>query len=528
MSQVDSGLLALGKLKFWFAIQERQPILLSHVSDLIPLRWTYFRDNWNFVKQNLINNVDTYSDPDLLHKQIEAMDYLITIEQGNDSSKINPFLNSDTYTSFFAIWDSTPISSIPLTREEEEIVLSKSRDVARYTKTNFVDIRHAFTDARDEIADITGTSDTTYNEVFYRSSIQQLRSAKIVDVEAMANFQSSIAIIDYILANAGFLPTAYIDPFALARQNAQNPDLQIPSYQSGTLVKMNYGESLESLAKRFLGSPDKWLDIAVANGLRPPYIDEVGQALPLTSNGSGSQINLAKLDTFGKPNKDKFYIGQPVFLQSNAEVFVNQRHIISIREVPVSGELILELNGDPTLGIYKTIDNANVRVYQANTINSNFMVMIPNLSAPSSLPSNQVPFFLLSSAEDEKRAGVDFLLNDSTLDLILTPTGDMALSYGLQNAIQNMTLKLSIEQGELFRHPEYGLTNVIGSKITNIDQQKQVLVTSITDMVNSDARYSSLETLNVQADNNAIKISIVVRLAGSGTLLPLNFSVNVG
>lgn len=528
MSQVDNGLLALGKLKFWFAIQEGSAVLLSHVSDLIPLRWTYFRDNWNFVKQSLINNTNVYSDPDLLHKQIEAMDYLITVEQGNSTSKINPFLNSDTYTSFYAIWDSTPISSVPLTREEEEIVLAKSRDVARYTKTDFTAMRHAFIDARDEIADITGTSDSTYNAAFYRSSIQQLRSVKIIDVEAMSNFQNAIETIDYILANGGYLPTAYIDPFALARQNAKNPELQIPSYQSGNLVKMNYGESLESLAKRFLGSPDKWLDIAVANGLRPPYIDEVGQALTLTSNGSGSQINLAKLDGFGKPNKDKFYIGQPVFLQSNAEVFVNQRHIISIREVPVSGELILELNGDPNLNIYKTIDNANVRVYQPNTINSNFMVMIPNLSAPSTLPSNEVPFFLLSSAEDEKRAGVDFLLNDNNMDLILTPTGDMALSYGLQNAMQNMTLKLSIEQGELFRHPSYGLTNVIGSKITNIDQQKQVLVTSITDMVNSDARYSGLETLNVQADNNAIKISLVVRLAGSGTLLPLNFSVNVG
>ena len=528
MSQVDKGLIALGKLNFWFAVQQGTPILLAHVSDLIPLRWAYFRDNWNFVKQNLINNTSSYADPDLLHKQIIAMDYLITVEQGNSSSKINPFLNSNVYTLFYAIWDSTPISSIPLTREEEEIVLSKIRDISRYTKTNFIEIRHAFIDARDEIADITGTSDATYNEVFFRSSIEQLRSVKVVDVEAMVNFQSGIETIDYILANVGFLPTSYVDPFALARQNAQNPDFQIPSYQSGSLVKMNYGESLESLAKRFLGSPDKWLDIAVANGLRPPYIDEVGQALPLTSNGSGSQINLAKLDTFGKSNKDKFYIGQPVFLQSSAEVFVNQRHIVSIREVPISGELILELNGDPNLNIYKTIDNANVRVYQANTINSNFMVMIPNLSSPSTLPSTNIPFFLLSSAEDEKRAGVDFLLNDETLDLVLTPTGDMALSYGLQNAIQNMTLKLSTEQGELFRHPQYGLTNVIGSKIADINQQKQVLVTSITDMVNSDARYSGLETLNVQSDNNAIKISLVVRLAGSGTLLPLNFLVNVG
>ena len=527
MSQIDSAFAALGKLKFWFATQEGTSLVLSHIPEIISLRWTYFKDNWQYIKTQMLDNVDAYIDPNLLKSQIEAMDYLISVQQSSISDKLNPFSDTSTIANFYAIWDTVKISSIPLTRAEEAIIDDKVTQIARLTKTNFIDIRHALTDGRDEVADLTATSDNTYNEVFMRSSVKSLRAIKLSDIEIMYLMQNGIQACDYIIANSGFSPMSYIDPFALARTNAKNPELQIPSYQSGTLIKMSFGESLESLAKKYLGSPDKWIDIAVANGLRPPYIDEVGIALPLTSNGSGTQINVAKLDTNGNPNKDKFYIGQPVFLQSNVEVFVNQRHVISIREVPISGELIIELNGDPNLSLYKVVDSANVRVYQPNTINSNFMIMIPDLNASTSPPSQETPFFLLSSAEDEKRAGVDMAVNDD-YDLIFTPNGDVALSYGLANALQNMTFKLITEQGQLFRHPSYGLVNVAGTKIVDITQQKAIIVTSITNMVQSDSRYSGLNSLDVTSEGSTLRISLTVRLAGSGTLLPLNFTVNVG
>src|SRR5208282_4151749 len=125
-----------------------------------------------------------------------------------------------------------------------------------------------------------------------------------------------------------------VDPFALARANANNPNFDMASYTSGKLVKLAYGESLLSLAYRYLGSPDKWIDIAIANGLKPPYIDEVGESIPFLSNGDGNQFNVPQLDPNGNYNINNFYVNQVVILQSNAQTFPDQRTITNIKQIP--------------------------------------------------------------------------------------------------------------------------------------------------------------------------------------------------
>jgi hypothetical protein len=290
---------------------------------------------------------------------------------------------------------------------------------------------------------------------------------------------------------------------------------------------MHFGDSLQDLASRYLGNADRWIEIAIANGLRPPYIDEIGQAVPLISNGSGSQINIAGLDVDGKPNRDKVYINQVVFLQSNVVKFPDQRTILSIKEVPISGELVIELSGEANLGLYQTVDNAHVRVFKPNTINSNFMVMLPSENPVSNQSTKEVPFFLASKSEDEKRAGVDLLLTADN-DLSFTASGDLQLSYGLSNAMQAIQLKMVSEKGQNPRHPSFGLPAILGARATDPTVIKNALVTGINDMVNADSRFSRVETIDVTVRQGSAIISLVVRLAGSGSLLPLNFAVNIG
>ena len=56
----------------------------------------------------------------------------------------------------------------------------------------------------------------------------------------MFELQESIKAVNFILANSFSLDTSAVDPFALARQNANNPDIDINDYFSGSLVKLNY------------------------------------------------------------------------------------------------------------------------------------------------------------------------------------------------------------------------------------------------------------------------------------------------
>lgn len=530
MATINEAYKSIADVNLWLRSRGGDDLMLADIPSIIPLRWAYFRDSWEFIKPNIINNMPRDVDPDFLNQQID--DFSSFIESQRTSMKINPFQDAQTFYRFYAIFNNVLIQSINLTNEEQRIITSELARIDAFSKNNFVAAKQSVIDYRDRITDTYGLSDPDYNAAFNKSSIPPQINATIVEANYLLTLEASIKTCDFILANLFAVDTS-IDPFALARANANNPNVNIGQYKSGKLVKINYGEDLESLAYRYLGDADKWIDIAIANGLKPPYIDEIGVRIPLLSNGSGNQINLAETDINGALNIDKLYINQQVFLQSTAEVTVDQRSIISLRQVPVSGEIIIELDGARDMTRYQTVDQAYIRVFAPNTINSSFYVLIPS---PEPLPDDrvdEVPWFLAKSAEDEKRAKIDLALGPNG-DLILTTNSDIRLSYGIDNAIQAIKLKIITELGSLRYHPTYGLVNVIGNKNLNIDTTKGLIVESINSQIEADSRFDRVEDLAVEYLVNsgsnegvgAIAISLTVRMAGGNQTIPISFTVN--
>lgn len=529
MATVDETYSSIADLNLWFKIRGGDSLTLADIPAIIPLRWIHFKRNWEFIKSTI--NLKSSSNPDLLLKQIEDFSKFIE-SQRNVSLKINPFSDGITFHRFYSIFDSQFINNINLTNEEQNIIDNEIARVQFFSKNDFLKIKHNIVDYRDRMADIYNLSDNSYNAVYGKSSIPPQLNPTIVDLNYLLVLQNSIKSVDFVLANFFAVDSAF-DAFALARANAQNPDINIGQYNSGKLVKINYGEDLHSLANRYLGDPNKWIDIAIANGLKPPYIDEVGQRIPLLANGNENQINLTKTDINGQLNIDKFYINQPIFLQSNVQVVADQRTIVSIREVPVSGEIILELDGESNLDIYKISESAHVRVFAPNTINSSFYVLIPSQEPLPDDRKEEVPWFLAKSAEDEKRTKVDLYIGDDG-ELNLTPNGDLKLSYGLENGIQAIKLKIVTELNSLRYHPTFGLVNVLGKKNSNIEEITELITQSIVSQIEADGRYDRVENLSVDYlvnDKNnqgvsAIAISLTVRLAGGTQVIPISFTVN--
>lgn len=528
MSTLNKAYSSISELNLWFKIQAGDELALSDVPSILPLRWNYFKTTWEYIKPNLLNATAAYSDPDFMNSQIDSFSKFIE-SQRNSKSKVNPFSDAVTLNKYYAVFDNIPINSIPLTNEEQRIVEQTVNRVGALSKNDFIKIKINLRDYRDRYADTINLSDPDYNRALGKSSIPPQINATITDINYMMKLQDGINSADFVLANL-FANDQAIDPFLLAKQNANNPEINIGQYSSGRLVKMHYGESLQALATRFLGSPDKWLDIAIANGLKPPYIDEVGERIPLLSNASGNQINLSGTDITGNLNIDKLYINQVVIIKSDIQVIPDQRKIINIRQIPVSGEILIELDGKADLAKYEIADNANIRVYKPNTINSGFYVLIPSTDPLPNPRKEETPWFLATAADDEKQAKVDLAVNDSG-DLMFSSNGDLSFSYGLENAIQAIKFKLSTSKGELFNHPEYGLISIFGAKTSDFESVKQDVIDSLNSQIAADSRYERIENLSVQYNNasgNAVVVNMAVRLAGGGDkIIPISFTVAI-
>lgn len=525
MSLLSNAFTSLSDLKLWLKNKSGDDLTLADIPGIIPLRYEYFKERWEFIKEDLVPQIETNEDPDSFNNAIANMSALIEVQRSSTNQTVNPFVRPTILTDFYPVFEAIPLTELPISKEEQTIIDRETNKVNGFIKRDFQDIKRKLQEARDEIGDVTGNTDSNYNLIFNRSAISKLRDISIKDINDTKRLQDGIKAVDFIIANsASMITNASIDPFALARENADNPALSIESGKSGRLVRMFYGDSLESLALRFLGSADRWIEIAIANGLKPPYVDEVGEAIPLLSSGSNNQLSLSKFDSNSVANIGKLYVGQSVFLSSDDLRLPEQRNIISIKEVPVSGEIILELNGEGDLAKYRKIDNAVMRIYKPNTVNSNFFVLIPT-PIPLDTSLQNLPYFLADKSDDEKQAGIDLAFNDDG-DLVFNPTSDFQLSFGIMNAVQAIQIKMTTEQGQMFRHPEFGLASILGTKLDDPDAARDIVVQSINEMIEEDPRFDRVKKLTVRLDGTAFLVGLEVQMAGSNTTVPISFTVN--
>lgn len=529
-SEFENSVSELAKLDLWYRVNAGARLNLSDVPELIRLRWLYFRDNWQFLKEGYVSKIQDYTDPNKLKSEINLFTQFIDSQRNSSASK-NPFDSESILYRFFSIFDLTSVNAISLSFEESSILSTKIKSIKDMTRKDFIEMRARIVQDRDAMADRVGLSDPDYNATYDRSSQPTRTAVKNKDINNMFELQQAIKSIDFILANYFTMEKAVVDPFAIARKNANNPLINIGSYSSGVLVKMQYGENLQSLAKRTLGDADKWIDIAIANGLKPPYIDEIGYKIPLIANGSKNQINIAGKDALQNPNIDKIFVGQVLFLKSNVENFPEQRSIINIKEVPISGEIVIEVDGEQNLDRYKIGDSSHLRIYKPNTTNSAFYILIPTDAEIEPEAKNATPWFLKTSDIIEKKQKIDININDSG-DVNFNSTGDLQLSYGLDNSIQAIKLKLAVETGELRKHPTFGLTSVAGSGNIAINDIKNALTNSIVNSITSDSRFSAVETISIDYSNptdletsSFFSINISVRLSDSNQLVPISFNV---
>jgi len=366
-----------------------------------------------------------------------------------------------------------------------------------------------------QLADYFGAGDTTYNTLFNLtpppSRIQPMQIPEFDILETLYEFVSGI---NYLTASTQVTDLNVVSSmnYVAGLANASGIPFNIPN--SKVYVPVPFNASIEQIAARYLGDPNRWIEIATLNNLEEPYISNTPFLLPLLSNAIGRQVVVS--------SNQNLFIGQTVTLVSLTQIPVS-RQITNITTLPNANSYLLTLNGEPNLGNFITSDNATVQAYLPNTVNSQQKIFIPSdLPAPT-YPgqANIIPPGLAQNDPLTGLSGVDILLNGS--DLAFDQYGNCMIAFGLTNLIQALWILFSTVLNTSLLDPNYGCGVSPGTSIADLNIQQ--LYQQINQQVTQDPRFASVTSLQITAAPPKLSINLAVALPGNSGTLPLSFEL---
>jgi hypothetical protein len=405
-----------------------------------------------------------------------------------------------------------PLSALALSPAITTIILNDVKRVRTLRRKDFEDYANTIRNTADKIAFLVGAGDPTYAET-YGINVAPIKSEPTQsDWDNLNALNDSIAIMQQFAATADGEPTqgpTYLEQFgglAVASGIAWTQPV------SKFAIPFPYGGTLENLASTYLNDPNRFMEIVALNGLRTPYVDEVGYTIPLNVNGNGKSIII--------PFNADLYVGKTVWLSSNASNR-NQYTIESIQTVQDVSTIKL----NDTVDSYKTADNARLEAFLSGTVCSRNLIWIPSDVEPldpESVVTKDIPGVDVTDPM-VSIGGVDLMLGPD-LDLVLVDN-ELRYSVGLANIVQWVRSVLSIEKGELLQHKDLGMPLSIGMSLADFNAQD--VVTAIRKQLSQDSTFSRIDKIVVTQNGPGVSIDISALVSGTSVPLPLSFGMRL-
>jgi hypothetical protein len=217
----------------------------------------------------------------------------------------------------------------------------------------------------------------------------------------------------------------------------------------------------------------------------------------------------------------KLFVGQPAWVSSTG-VTRSKRRIVGVNKM-AAGQFLVVLDGEDNLDQYTVAAGATLQAFLPNTVNSQQQIYIPSDQEPKDedFKTKAVP-----GVDEYDRllavGGIDLLL-DQKNDLVIAPDGDARYAVGLVNIVQKVRIALSVRQGSLMGHPEYGLPLSVGESLADLDASD--FVRAAQDMFGGDPTFTAVRGAHIDVQGPLAKIGLAVEVAGTSQVIPISADV---
>lgn len=412
----------------------------------------------------------------------------------------------------FSLMDNVPVTSMSLNNAQQSQVDQVVNDARNITVDDLKTFRAVIQDVSLQLSNNFGAGSEYYSLIYGTPTPStRLTPMTIDEYELLKALYDVMQSYDILTATTEIDDANKQTNMEYVAGLADDAGIPFNIPDSKILAPVPFGLTVEQIASRYLGDPQRWLEIVTLNNLRDPYIDENGFQRELLSNATGRQVTIDSIENM--------YIGQRVVLHSSSQT-PTARKILSIDRLSDTS-FLLSLDGEPDLDPFVTADSAYIQAYLPGTVNSQQKIFIPSTLAVPNDPNILVP----TSVAGDTLVGlskVDWLLTDKG-DIAINTFGDFRYSAGITNIIQALKLKIGTPKGSLLTHPEFGLG--IRAGIISSDVNVQDIYNSINKLIEEDPRFQGLDSLQISISGPVLSISMGVTLAGQQGVFPITFEL---
>ncbi len=414
---------------------------------------------------------------------------------------------------YFELFDQIKPSNLNLPPATTRKIVEERERVRLLNRLDFEAFRDDLVTLMNDFSDACGAGSASYNQIHNRPAPTSTKTPTSDDWDAIFALNASILEMNRLAASGSIDDKNRLTAIEYVAGLAGRSGMTFEIPRSKLQIPFPYGSTLEMVASRYLGDPDRWIEIATLNRLRSPYVDEVGFDLLLRTNGNGNTVVVG--------DSSDLFVGQPVWVSANT-VRRQKRRITNIDVIDAETSM-LTLDGDPDLDDYTVQGGASLHAFLPDTVNSQMLLFVPSDRDPNEEDFEGKSIPGLDQFDQMLRiGGVDLLLTQDG-DCAITEDGDWKLAVGKANLVQKVRTFTATPRGSLMRHKNYGIGIKPGTMTADVSAREMLV--GLKDLLTFDPVFTGVRSASVLKQGPLTKIAASLEISGTNELLPVTLDV---